>query len=168
MDLRCTRCGETKGEELFPRDPRNTGRAGRGSHCRACQSKASAASNKKNPERVRAWKDAHKDSVRAAYDRYRERNPDKVKQWKRSYYERNRAERHGLTLEQLKAMFAEQHGLCAICRETIVYSAAHLDHCHKTGRVRGFLCMHCNRGLGALRDSPDILRAAASYLERFT
>jgi hypothetical protein len=57
---------------------------------------------------------------------------------------------------------------CAIC-----YSAPDgkrvlaQDHCHGTGQLRGFLCMHCNTGLGHFKDDPRLLRRAARYLVRF-
>jgi hypothetical protein len=41
-----------------------------------------------------------------------------------------------------------------------------IDHDHKTGRVRGILCHRCNLLIGMGLDDPDLLRAAASYLER--
>lgn len=43
--------------------------------------------------------------------------------------------------------------------------AAHVDHCHETGRVRGVLCFNCNSAIGKLGDDPDIVRRAAAYLE---
>ena len=50
---------------------------------------------------------------------------------------------------------------CVICgsEETLV-----VDHDHLTGKVRGMLCNHCNRGLGHFRDSPLLLEFAAQYL----
>ncbi|MFJ9597857.1 endonuclease VII domain-containing protein [Streptomyces virginiae] len=43
--------------------------------------------------------------------------------------------------------------------------AVHVDHCHKTGRVRGVLCFNCNTAIGKLGDDPDAARRVVSYLE---
>lgn len=50
---------------------------------------------------------------------------------------------------------------CVICgsEERLV-----VDHDHKTGKIRGMLCNHCNRGLGHFRDDPTLLEFAAQYL----
>ncbi len=40
-----------------------------------------------------------------------------------------------------------------------------LDHDHKTGLFRGWICMSCNIALGMARDNPHILRSLADYLE---
>jgi hypothetical protein len=50
---------------------------------------------------------------------------------------------------------------CVICgsEEPLV-----VDHDHVTGKVRGMLCGHCNRGLGHFRDSPELLEFAVQYI----
>ena len=60
-------------------------------------------------------------------------------------------------LKELKATTHE----CVICgaKEPLV-----VDHDHRTGKVRGLLCNHCNRGLGHFRDDPTLLEFAAQYL----
>lgn len=72
--------------------------------------------------------------------------------------------RYGITAADADRMLREQGGLCAICRER---PAAHVDHDHRTGRVRRLLCFTCNSGLGNFRDDPELLRLAADYLEDF-
>lgn len=42
----------------------------------------------------------------------------------------------------------------------------HVDHDHNTGHIRGILCQACNVTLGKMNDSPELLRAAAAYLEK--
>ena len=41
----------------------------------------------------------------------------------------------------------------------------YLDHCHDTGKFRGWLCHHCNTGLGALGDSIERVKNALNYLK---
>ena len=57
-----------------------------------------------------------------------------------------------------------QGGRCAICGAEQGNRRFHLDHDHATGRARGLLCHSCNLGLGAFRDNPEWLDAAAAYL----
>lgn len=81
----------------------------------------------------------------------------------------------GITINwpQMAALMEAQNHRCAICRKPIEFSPgrgtvanAHLDHCHATKRIRGWLCSPCNRALGMLKDDPAVLRSAADYLER--
>ncbi|WP_436788356.1 endonuclease VII domain-containing protein [Yinghuangia sp. YIM S10712] len=73
-------------------------------------------------------------------------------------------------------MLADQGDVCAICKraDDTGYSLS-IDHDHSCcpdsaescGQcVRALLCNACNHGLGKFRDSPELLRAAAAYLER--
>ncbi|MFF4697611.1 endonuclease VII domain-containing protein [Streptomyces chattanoogensis] len=69
---------------------------------------------------------------------------------------------YGIAEAQRDEMIAAQAGVCAICRKA---PAVHVDHCHKTGKVRGVLCFNCNSALGKLGDDPDAIRRAIAYLE---
>lgn len=40
------------------------------------------------------------------------------------------------------------------------------DHCHKTVRMRGWICSKCNTGLGLLGDDYDGICRAVAYLVR--
>ncbi len=74
--------------------------------------------------------------------------------------------RHGISLEQYKEKLAIQNNECAICQVKLLTSGhgTHLDHCHKTGQLRKFLCTNCNRGLGHFKDNPKFLETAIDYL----
>jgi len=70
--------------------------------------------------------------------------------------------KYGLTEAERDELIAAQGGVCCIC---LAAPATDVDHCHKTGRVRGVLCFNCNSGLGLLRDDPEAMYRAADYLE---
>lgn len=73
-------------------------------------------------------------------------------------------------------MLANQGGVCAICKQIdSAGQALSIDHDHaccpdpasSCGRcIRALLCTACNQGIGKFRDSPELLRAAAAYLEQ--
>lgn len=55
---------------------------------------------------------------------------------------------------------------CPICNKTTIagISKVVLDHCHKTGTVRGWVCESCNTGIGRFDDDPDIVYKAIEWL----
>lgn len=83
------------------------------------------------------------------------------------------AARLGLSLDDYDQLYAQQNGKCAICNlpeSKILHGRVtnlSLDHCHLTGKVRGLLCYSCNTGIGKLKDDPNLLVAAAIYLESY-
>lgn len=94
-------------------------------------------------------------------NRYSRLTPDEKARIQSKHLERT----YGLTLEQRQEMLDAQGGVCAICGEA-ASKGWHVDHSHKTGKIRGVLCGGCNTALGGMRDSPAILRAAAVYVEK--
>jgi hypothetical protein len=56
--------------------------------------------------------------------------------------------------------------LCNICSKSPYDNkkALAVDHCHDTGKVRGYLCDACNKGLGSFKDNTDFLNKAIKYL----
>src|SRR2546428_12923650 len=75
---------------------------------------------------------------------------------------------YGITEEVFNALFEEQNGLCAICKQPELYRKLSVDHDHLTSKVRGLLCSRCNTGLGLFKDSKVFLEAAIIYLCRKT
>ena len=67
-----------------------------------------------------------------------------------------------LDVVELEGMLWVQDNKCAICS---VPDPDSVDHDHVTGKIRGFLCRHCNLGLGHFRDSEESLKSAVAYLE---
>ena len=74
---------------------------------------------------------------------------------------------YGITIDEYNALLAQQNYRCAICdvHQDSMNKALHVDHCHRTGKVRGLLCVNCNSALGKLKDSVAVVLRAAKYLE---
>jgi len=76
---------------------------------------------------------------------------------------------YGMTFDDYDRMYKEQLGGCAICGKEIPSTwkmGVHIDHDHKTGKVRGLLCRACNHGLGNFNDNGNTLLSAWEYLDR--
>ena len=90
-----------------------------------------------------------------------------IEENKEIYRERFLKRRYGINTEEYNKLFRRQEGVCAICGNPCnTGNRLSVDHSHKTGIVRGLLCNACNRGLGMLQDSAELLRKAADYLEK--
>jgi hypothetical protein len=104
--------------------------------------------------------------TQARLKRYRDRlNPEVAAERIRR---RNYKVAYGITVEEYDEMLVTQGGKCAICSadEPGGPGRWHVDHDHKTSKVRGLLCARCNRALGGFKDDPVILQSAIDYLRR--
>jgi Recombination endonuclease VII len=77
----------------------------------------------------------------------------------------SRARGLGVSTEDYERMLAEQGGGCAICGAPPKTRRLHVDHNHKTGKVRGLLCFRCNRALPHYLDSVWISSAYRYVLD---
>jgi hypothetical protein len=106
-----------------------------------------------NPEKRRA-------TQRPAEKTYRDNNPDKRRAT-------NRKSLYGITDDRYQEMVTDQGGRCLICKEPPSKKSLAVDHCHKTGKVRGLLCHMCNLALGGFKDNPELLKSAIAYLGEY-
>lgn len=88
----------------------------------------------------------------------------KYKQQEREYAIKYR---YRLTVEQRDELFKKQNECCAICKTNQDTRGFSVDHCHKTGKIRGLLCNKCNTGLGMFGDNKENLKQAIEYLGDF-
>lgn len=76
-----------------------------------------------------------------------------------------RASLYGLSVDAYLDMHSKQDGKCAICyKPPMTQRGLHVDHCHKTGIVRGLLCHGCNIGIGNFDHNPILMESAIKYL----
>lgn len=72
--------------------------------------------------------------------------------------------RFGITLTEYNAILESQGGKCALCdKECDSWGNLAVDHCHKTGKVRGLLCMKCNQSLERV-EIPGWAKKAVAYI----
>lgn len=71
---------------------------------------------------------------------------------------------YGITRADHNRMLVEQNYECLICNKK---TRLVVDHCHKTNKVRGLICHHCNTALGMFRDDAELLETAKNYLLNF-
>lgn len=116
--------------------------------CNPCDAAKARAKWAADPEAARA-KDREK------HRRWRAANPAKSRA--QDLRARYRIDEGGIA-----RLLENQEARCAICGGA---GPDCIDHCHRSGKVRGVLCRRCNAGLGQFRDDPALVLAAVAYLE---
>ena len=136
---KCCTCKEFKAQEEFHKD--NSSKDGFAYRCKACVKFHSSRCHA-----IKMKSDTFRATRRAKYINHK----------------------YGITAEEYEGKLASQNFACAICGVKLPKSGhrTHLDHCHKTGILRAFLCTNCNRGIGHFKESIDFLMEAVEYLKR--
>lgn len=185
----CGRCLVEKPLANFPAGKRS--KNGRRAICVGCDSAAARYRRQKDRSKSRINNKRYRDRVKGTVDfkkKQRERQRlyrsrpevmERQRAWDRKYRLTRKAwekksqmrTKYGLTMELFREMLETQGHRCPICGNDIAEQAggnmaatACVDHCHKTGKVRGLLCGPCNVGLGSLGDCPSRLESGARYL----
>ena len=107
------------------------------------------------------------------------KNLDKLDPVRREKYlkrkRKGQLKRIGWTPERFDATFAEQDEKCCICGKVLNrekdhnHAVAHADHEHSDPpKPRGILCGNCNLGIGNLQENVEIMKAAISYVEKWS
>lgn len=149
----------------------------------AKRSRAKSENREKQSKRMKKWREENADMVAVYQKKWREENVVKISDYNSSYMpeyyaknssrverqKRNLKKNYNMSIEEFNEMWRSQSGQCGICRCNMEptgrkANSVSVDHNHDTGEVRGLLCQSCNRGIGNLKDSPEVLEAAAQYL----
>ena len=79
--------------------------------------------------------------------------------------------KYGLSYNEFNQMIIGQCNKCIICKIEFCFNkkhtTPHIDHDHKTGKIRALLCANCNSGIGFLKDDIKILENAFNYLKKY-
>lgn len=144
----CSQCSKTKPLSEFSK--RASSKDGHTSYCKACAREYSRHYRAENREREKA-----------RHLQYYAGHKEQDRDW-------HLQNLYGVTLADYNAMLESQDGKCAICGKTPEEAGErlHVDHDHKTGKVRELLCGKCNRMISQHDDNPALLRSAADYVEK--
>ena len=124
----------------------------------------------------------NKEKIRKADEQYKSEHVEETKKYlietaeiRKEYREahkkeaksRNLKKNYNITLEQYDELYNKQEGKCAICgtHQEELKSTLHIDHNHKTKKIRGLLCFKCNSLLGCANDNIIKLESAIIYLK---
>ena len=69
-----------------------------------------------------------------------------------------------ITEDEYDKILKFQNGRCAICQKVPKTNKLSVDHCHRTGLIRGLLCWKCNNAIGKFNDDQNLLWSAFVYL----
>lgn len=148
----CRKCNVNKNVSEFYKNKDH--KDGLSSFCKKCMLKTNAAYKKtKKGKKTR-------DKSNRKY-RKTEEGKEYYKNYNTSSGRRNRhlVNKFDITLEQYDRMLDGQKGVCAICGRPERAVTKHgfvkhlaVDHDHRTGKVRGLLCIRCNLKVGILED----------------
>lgn len=142
----------------------------------------------KNPgyyaEAQRKYREKNRAKINQRAVERRKENIERERKKEREYYHRRCEElgketmkalrrdyklrgRYGMTLAEFDELFTSQGNKCASCgtdHPGSKYDAWHVDHCHRSGRIRGILCHHCNVIVGMAQECPDNLNKIINYI----
>lgn len=152
----CTGCGKRKPLDAF--HAARWGKFGKNSRCKVCVHERDTTPEERQRRAAQA-RTLEAKAVRRAWAKSKNGRRYQTARWIRQKY--------GIEPEDLARLYHAQGRRCAACLEPLdLDHLTHIDHDHKTGKVRGLLCRGCNIALGAVRDQPTVLLALAHYLER--
>ncbi len=147
----CTACKELLSTDKF-RKRRGTERLR--SHCISCEN--DYCRNRARQYKVNPWE-------------LKKHSPESVAHNFNRSVIRSRLRKMGAkeeNLEELLTLYFDQEN-CPICSRKVqeLDKRLSIDHCHTTGKIRGFLCSNCNAALGYLRDDPHAISNLLSYVQ---
>ena len=119
----------------------------------------------KQLERSRKYEAEHRIARRLKNKRWVANN----KLYLRDYKWKQALKKYGISTEQYNEMFLKQAGNCAICgvNQSKFTKRLYVDHDHKTGNVRGILCVNCNMLIGHAMEDVGILVKSINYLKKW-
>lgn len=98
----------------------------------------------------------------------KEQQPELAQKIKQEKWIRVLWRKYKLSLNAWQELIRAQQGRCKLCyAEPVSNKKLHVDHCHKTGRVRGLVCFRCNWYLSLIDKDINILDRLRDHVKEF-
>lgn len=112
------------------------------------------------------WQKNNRDKMNLYSRKYRNKYPDKDYFYMKNGHLRRK---YNMSIDDYNKMCTEQEWRCKLCLKPLTRTTKNdvVDHCHKTGKVRGILHRMCNTLLGHCQDEIENLELAINYLKMF-
>ena len=166
---KCKDCGETKPFTEYAKNYRM--KDGYINKCHDCLLIEKAIYRDKNKLKLREYQRNYQATPEYKVKKqvYRQRPEVKLKERQRKGYNiiprKSKGHKNNrLSKDEYNIMLEKQGHNCAICHNHLI--RPNIDHDHKTNKIRGLLCFHCNVGLGFFKDKVEYLNDAIKYLSK--
>lgn len=161
MSKICCKCKTEKDNKYFAKD--NCQKDKLHSYCKECVNIISKKYYYKNKEKIQKRMNKYSSEHREQKREYAKTWYIKNKDRKKEYHIRKA---FGIDISKYNIILKNQNNKCAICDidNNNLNRSLVIDHCHKTGKIRGLLCGRCNLMLGNIKDNKNILKKMIKYL----
>lgn len=161
---RCNKCKENKSLSSFRKVSKS--KDGYCYYCRPCETAITYRARYKDIESSERFREKQR-----LYREKKNQNPEWVKKETERKRLHNLTKRYSITTKFYNNMLEEQNNLCAICGKEFnnsdhVHDKPNIDHCHKTGKIRGIVHSKCNSMIGFAEDDVEKLEEAIKYLKK--
>lgn len=174
---KCYRCKLDFDLSHFREDPSK--KDGKTSYCKTCLKESQKIWYQKNKEKARTTATSsyqkRKSQISQRRKELRQLDPEKYRAQARRRYCPKKSKEQGwkqagivdMTYDRYNELLERQNHCCAVCstHKSKFKKALCVDHNHATGKARGLLCDNCNRALGYLKESEEIVHNLLNYIQ---
>jgi hypothetical protein len=110
----------------------------------------------------KAYRKKNYEECKRREELYRNNNRKKNREYTRAWHIKRK---YGLSVLDRNNLLKKQNHKCALCGELLGRKFS-IDHCHKSGKVRGIVHQFCNLVLGFSKEDVNILKKTIKYIKK--
>ena len=141
-------------------------------HSEQCKATRKKYYEQLDKKRVKEWNETYRKNLKIRL----KNDPEFAIQYNTKQKNQRLEYNFGITFDQFTNLLNEQDSRCVMCKKVLVDDVETrsiknkpcVDHCHKTGYIRGILCFSCNHLVGYMEQSDYIVKQGFDYLKKYT